>query len=356
MENIDLIVLKTLAAWRAQQRPALLLTVVRTWGSSPRPVGSTMALCEDGTVVGSVSGGCIEDDLIASHRPDGPEGANWHTRRGARVLSYGINADEAHRFGLPCGGTIELVLEYNPPLDSLNQLMANLAIGRLTRRTVRLDTGDVTLTPCDTPESLKMDGRTLSATFGPGYRMLLIGAGQLAEYLSTMALFSGFTVSVCDPRVEYTRGWSIPDVRVIPDMPDDAVLAMKPDSRTCIVALSHDPKLDDMALMEALNSDAFYVGAIGSRRNQDARRQRLIQYLDMTEAAMDRLRGPVGLYIGSKTPSEIAISIMAEIIAVKNGVPISKDHDVRAAKEQARQIASAPACSVIRSADHLQSH
>ena len=176
--------------------------------------------------------------------------------------------------------------------------------------------------------------------------MLLIGAGQLAEYLATMALFSGFTVTVCDPRIEYTRGWSVPGATVVTDMPDDAVTACRPDRRTCIVALSHDPKLDDLALMEALESDAFYVGAIGSRRNQDARRRRLIQHFELSEAAMDRLRGPVGIFIGSKTPSEIAVSIMAEIIAVKNGIPVTKALDVRSAKDGGLALAGLtdPAC------------
>ncbi len=351
MENIDNIVLKALTEWRAQRRSAVLVTIVHTWGSSPRPVGSIMALCEDGTVMGSVSGGCIEDDLIARHKPDHAEGRDWHRLSGTRILKYGINADEAHRFGLPCGGTLELVLEYNPQLEALQDLTARLDSGQLVRRTVNLADGRVTLATSDAPEILVMDGKTLSSTFGPGYRMLLIGGGQLAEYLSTMALFSGFVVTVCDPRVEYTRGWSVPGVRLISDMPDDAVLAMHPDQRTCIVALTHDPKLDDMALMEALNSDAFYVGAIGSRRNQDARRERMIRYLDQTEAAMDRLRGPVGIYIGSKTPPEIAVSIMAEIIAVKNGVHLSKDFDVRSAKERDQQTATEVVCGLISSVD-----
>lgn len=346
MENLDFIVLKTLADWRARGLAAILVTVVRTWGSSPRPIGSTMALCQDGTVTGSVSGGCIEDDLIARHRPDGGEAADWHARTGTERLKYGVSADEAHRFGLPCGGTLELVVEYNPDADTLRALLTGLESGRLMRRTLRLADGQVTLAPSDVPAGLAIDQRQMAVTFGPGYRMLLIGAGQLAEYLATMALFSGFTVTVCDPRIEYTRGWSVPGATIVADMPDDAVVACRPDQRTCIVALSHDPKLDDLALIEALESDAFYVGAIGSRRNQDARRRRLIEHFELSEASMDRLRGPVGLFIGSKTPSEIAVSIMAEIIAVKNGVALPKDFDVRTAKEQGQALAglTAPVC------------
>lgn len=337
MENVDVIVLKAVADWRARGLAGILVTVVRTWGSSPRPVGSIMALCEDGTVVGSVSGGCIEDDLIVKHRST--DDTAWHQRTGVDRLVYGITADEAHRFGLPCGGTLELLVEYNPCASQLESLLAYLSQGQLVSRKVSLSDGAVILEPTPMPAELSIDDEALVNTFGPGYRMLLIGAGQLAEYLSTMALFSGFTVTVCDPRIEYTRAWSVDGVTLTAEMPDDAVIAFKPDSRSCIVALSHDPKLDDMALLEALHSEAFYVGAIGSRRNQDARRARMIDYLDQTEEAMDRLRGPVGIYIGSKTPSEIAVSIMAEIVAVKNNVALPKDFNVRTAKNKLRVVA-----------------
>ena len=150
--------------------------------------------------------------------------------------------------------------------------------------------------------------------------MLLIGAGSLAQYLATMAGFNGFRVSVCDPRTEYHSGWEMPDVAMIDDMPDDAVIGFRPDPRTCVIALSHDPKLDDLALMAALHSPAFYVGAIGSRRNSNTRRARLATHFGETEATLARLRGPIGLYIGSKTPAEIAVSVMAEVLAVKNGI------------------------------------
>lgn len=332
MENVDVIVLKALQGWRMQGMAGLLVTVVRTWGSSPRPVGSIMAMREDGTVVGSVSGGCIEDDLIAQHHSIGA--AAWSARMGTRRLKYGVSADEAHRFGLPCGGTLELVVEYNPDGKQLQSLVSLLDAGHLVERTLRLSDGSVTLSSCVRPASLFIDNTVLAATFGPSYRMLLIGGGQLAEYLSTMALFCGFTVTVCDPRVEYTRAWAVPGVSLTTDMPDDAVVAFKPDQRSCVVALSHDPKLDDLALLEALHSSAFYVGAIGSRRNQDERRRRMIEHLDQTEETMDKLRGPAGLYIGSKTPSEIAVSIMGEIIAVKNNVALSKNFNVRVAKNR----------------------
>lgn len=339
MENLDVMVLRTLLAWRKAGQRALLATVVRTWGSSPRPVGSIMALCETGAVVGSVSGGCIEDDLIDRHTrayagaAGADRGLNHAIPSGPPAfVKYGVTADEAHRFGLPCGGTLELLLEYDPDPGSLEQLLDQLAQGLLVQRIVQLADGAVSLQPASSPAELWVDAQRLTNTFGPEYRMLLIGAGQLAEYLATMALFNGFAVTVCDPREEYVGSWNVPGARLVKEMPDDVVTAFKPDRRSCVVALTHDPKLDDLALLEALQSEAFYIGGIGSRRNNEARRARMMEHFDQTEESLARLRGPIGIYIGSKTPPEIAVSVMAEILAVKNGVTLPRDMAVAEAK------------------------
>ncbi|MBE7369953.1 XdhC family protein [Ramlibacter pallidus] len=334
MENLDVVVLRTLRDWRRAGKRALLATVVRTWGSSPRPIGSIMALAEDGAVVGSVSGGCIEDDLVYRHTQAyaGKEPGHRIPSGPPSFVKYGVTADEAHRFGLPCGGTLELLLEYDPEAQALEELVAALEGGQLMRRTVRLADGAVTLAPAQAPEELALGEGTLANTFGPEYRMLLIGAGQLTEYLATMALFSGFAVTVCDPREEYRGAWSVAGAKVASDMPDDVVLAFRPDRRSCVIALTHDPKLDDLALMEALKTEAFYVGAIGSRRNNEARHQRMAEHFGLAAADLRRLRGPVGIYIGSKTPPEIAVSIMAEVLAVKNGVTLPRDMEVAQAK------------------------
>jgi xanthine dehydrogenase accessory factor len=326
MENLDVMVLRALRDWRRAGKRALLATVVRTWGSSPRPIGSIMALGEDGSVVGSVSGGCIEDDLIYRHRQEMPSGPPV-------FVKYGVTADEAHRFGLPCGGTLELLLEYDPDAAALESLVAALEEGRLMRRSVRLSDGVVTLTEAQAPGELTVNGELVN-TFGPEYRMLLIGAGQLTEYLATMALFSGFAVTVCDPREEYRGAWSVAGAQVVGDMPDDVVLRFRPDRRSCVLALTHDPKLDDLALLEALKTDAFYVGAIGSRRNNEARHARLKEHFEQTDEDLKRLRGPIGIYIGSKTPAEIAVSIMAEVLAVKNNVTLPREMEVAEAKNQ----------------------
>lgn len=330
MESIDLMVLRSARDWLAAGERVLLATVARTWGSSPRPVGSMMVLREDGRVIGSVSGGCIEDDLI--HRYTRVYGGAGIAPGLPQVMRYGVSADEAHRFGLPCGGTLELILEFNPCQQLLEQLLARLDAGELARRMLDLSSGEVRLEPSASPDQFSFDGRYMISTLGPGYRMLLIGAGALAEYVATMAQFNGFKVSVCDPRPEYMGACNVAGVEQLVGMPDDVVRAFRPDLRTCILALSHDPKLDDLALLEALHSPAFYIGAIGSRRNSQQRRERLIEHFGETQASLKRLHGPIGIYIGSKTPAEIAVSVMAEILAVKNNVALPGEVSVTHAK------------------------
>lgn len=359
MENLDVMVLRTLRDWRLAGQRALLATVVRTWGSSPRPVGSIMALREDGTVVGSVSGGCIEDDLIyqytqacAAGQTEGAAALGKAIPSGPPAfIKYGVSADEAHRFGLPCGGTLELLLEFDPSAADLATLVSALEAGQLMQRQVSLKDGTVSQSLSAAPSELSVTATELVNTFGPEYRMLLIGAGQLTEYLATMALFSGFAVTVCDPREEYRSAWSVAGAVVLSDMPDDVVNAFKPDRRSCVIALTHDPKLDDLALLEALNTEAFYIGAIGSRRNNEARHQRMAEHFDLSEATLARLRGPIGIYIGSKTPSEIAVSVMAEVLAVKNGVELPRDMAVAQAKNERAVVHNDPGelvCSVRR--------
>jgi xanthine dehydrogenase accessory factor len=316
MDSIDLDVLKTCAAWLAAGRRCELVTVIKTWGSSPRPIGAMLAVCDDGQVVGSVSGGCIEDDLIAQVRDKGI------TRSAPEVVSYGISADEAHRFGLPCGGTIELAIEPLGEASRIPELLDRLARGELVERSVDIASGAVTLDRAAPSSILRIDDGKLYTVHGPRWRLFIIGAGPLSRFLAQVAAGMDYRVTVCDPREEYRRGFNIEGVELVHMMPDDLVLEAKLDARSAVVALTHDPKLDDLALMEALKSDAFYVGAIGSRANNAKRRERL-KLFDLTDEQLARLHGPIGLYIGSKTPSEIAISILAEMTAVKNAVPAS---------------------------------
>jgi xanthine dehydrogenase accessory factor len=313
MDSIDLEVLKTAAAWLAAGQCCELVTVVKTWGSSPRPVGALLALRADGQVAGSVSGGCIEDDLIEQVRRNGIE------RSTPQLLTYGISADEAHRFGLPCGGTIELALEPLSSASRIAELLERLARGELVERRLDLHTGAVALEAAAPGALLRVEGDLLATVHGPRWRLFIIGAGPLSRFLAQVATGLDYRVTVCDPREEYRGGWQVEGVELVHMMPDDLMLESRLDARCAVVALTHDPKLDDLALMEALKSEAFYVGAIGSRVNNARRRERL-KLFDLSEAQLARLHGPVGLHIGSKTPAEIAISILAEMTAVKNGV------------------------------------
>ena len=336
MESLDLKVLNDVLTWRRGGYAVTLVTVVETWGSAPRPPGALLAVRDDGRVSGSVSGGCIEDDLIYQFTQaySGKDSNKAIPSGPPSFVKYGITADEAHRFGLPCGGTLELLLEYDPDASALTELVDALEAGKLMQRNVNLQDGSVTLNTSAAPAELALTKTELINTFGPEYRMLVIGAGQLTEYLATMAQFSGFAVTVCDPREEYRSAWSVPGVTVVSDMPDDVVIAFKPDRRSCVIALTHDPKLDDLALLEALTTDAFYVGAIGSRRNNEARHERMAEHFGVGQDALAKLRGPIGIYIGSKTPPEIAVSVMAEVLAVKNSVVLPRDMEVARAKNE----------------------
>jgi xanthine dehydrogenase accessory factor len=336
MDSVDLEVLKRCAEWLDAGRRVLLVTVVKTWGSSPRPPGAMLAVRDDGLVEGSVSGGCIEDDIVGRVRQDGMTAARCD------VVTYGVSADEARRFGLPCGGTIQLVLEPLAQESGIRALLEAIEGGRLAARRLDLESGAATLAPARAIDGLTFDGKVLTTVHGPRYRMLVIGASQLSKYLATIAVGLDYQVTVCDPRAEYEGTWDVPGVPLVKTMPDDTVLAMKLDERCAVIALTHDPKLDDMALMEALKSPAFYVGALGSRANNSKRRERL-QDLDVSAAEIARLHGPIGLYIGSRTPPEIAISILAEVTAVKNGVALPDLATIAVAKEK---LEPTPACEI----------
>lgn len=330
MEDLDTLVLRTVARWRSAGFPVVLVTVARTWGSSPRPPGSLMAINERGETVGSVSGGCIEDDLIEQIRVGGVQALC--ATAAPTVLRYGISAEEAHRFGLPCGGTIELVLEPVSAFSRIDELLLASQQRRSTERMLDLRTGEVVLREGRHDGVPLLEDFRLTTFVGPRARLIVIGAGDLSRYLCQMAVSLGFEVIVCDPRESRLSDWPLDGVVVTREMPDDLVQRLQPDARTAVVALTHDPKIDDLALIDALQSDAFYVGAIGSRRNTAQRRERLKEHFDLSDAALEGLHGPAGLYIGSKTPAEIALSIMAEVVAAKNGVQVSQSARVANAK------------------------
>ncbi len=314
MESLDHTVLRRAVGWLAAGRRVALVTVVATWGSAPRPVGALLALADDGQLCGSVSGGCVEDDLAVRIRGRFPAACE--------TIKYGVTSEEARRFGLPCGGVLELLIEPLAGVEALQPALAALEGGQLLARRVWLRDGAVCFEAATPDASPTFDGSTLTQIFGPRWRLLIIGAGQISAYLASMAQMLDYRVLICDPRSEYAREWAVAGAELLPGMPDDVVRAIAPDRRTAIVALTHDPKLDDMALMDALKMDAFYVGALGSAATTARRRERLA-LLDVTAEELAHLHGPVGLPIGSRTPPEIAISILAELTALRHGVVLA---------------------------------
>ena len=312
MQSTDQDVLQAALTWLGQGQPVWLVTVAATWGSSPRPPGSLLAIGDDGRQAGSVSGGCVEEDLAERVR------AGEFAGPGPRWVDYGVTREQGERFGLPCGGRLRLVLE---PLEAPTQLQLLLQAmheRRVLERRLCLNTGEASLHPAGPEAEFRCDDDNLVKPFGPSWQLLIIGAVQVARYLAPIARSLDYRVLIGDPRAEYHADWDLAEVELARDMPDDLVSARGDDPRTGVVALTHDPKLDDMALMTALKSRAFYVGALGSRDNNRRRRQRLLQ-LGLPPEAVARLRGPVGLPIGGKTPPEIALAIAAELTAVRHG-------------------------------------
>ena len=335
MDNADLQVLTQLAKWISNDEKCWLCTVVKTWGSSPRPVGSLLVCNEAGNIAGSLSGGCVEEDLLekltqgtlASERP--------------KLLVYGSTTEEVERFNLPCGGQLHVIIEpfiSNEYLPEIEGLVSRLRQRECIERVVDIETGSMTVSETarfkhlafngdfDHPE--QTTGVVLNHTYGPRYQLMLIGAGQVSLYLADMAQKLDYQVIVCDPRQEMLDQWHVDGVRLTNEMPDDAVRQFSQDNFSAIIALTHDPRIDDMGLMEALKTRAFFVGAMGSTRTSAKRRERLLQ-LDLTEAEINRLHAPVGLPIGSKTPAEIAIAILAQLTALRGEQTPSLEADFR---------------------------
>ena len=310
--STDTEVLESAIEWLDAGLTVALVTVVRTWGSSPRPAGALMLLASDGRFVGSVSGGCIEEDLVMRYRA-GQLGPSYPT-----LIDYGVDAAQANRLGLPCGGRLELLVEQLDSAAPLRQLLERIRAGQLVARHTCLQTGEASLHNVSAPaEVFDYQPDRLRKVFGPHWLLLLIGDGQLARYVTQLAQTLDYRVIICDPR-------DAPLVEPLPAgvervglMPDEAVHTYVTHARSVVVALTHDPKLDDMALLEALKSAAFYVGALGSKQNSQRRRKRL-QTLGLAAAELERLHAPVGLPIGSHAAPEIALAIMAEITALRN--------------------------------------
>jgi xanthine dehydrogenase accessory factor len=321
-------VLSTLLAWLAAGEAAALVTVLRTWGSSPRPPGALLAMRRrDGRMVGSVSGGCVEADLVERYTR-GEIGAFPTT------LDYGVDPAGAARLGLPCGGQLELLIE-EPAAGTLRPALAAITAGETLERCLDLGDGRVTLRPAGQEAGLCYATPVVSKVFGPQWRLILIGAGQLADHVARIALSLEMQVILCDPRPGFHSAVAgeVPGMVFTRQMPDDLIAGLMHTARTAVIALAHDPKLDDLGLLEALPGSFYYVGALGSLRSSAARRERL-RSLGIGEAALARLHAPVGLDIGSHTPAEIAVSIAADLVASRRRVQRAAEGGVEGVEAQ----------------------
>ncbi len=311
IQNSDNEVLTQAIEWLDSGYSIELVTVARTWGSSPRPPGSIAAVREDGHIVGSVSGGCIEKQL-AIRIDDSSR---------ARAFAHEISDDEARRFGLPCGGHLELVFEKMQDSQDLKNLLQAIQDRKRIARTVTLtndpqaNANQARYEEVDRSIEFFYNEQQIRKVFGPGWRMLLIGGGQLSRYVAQFATALDYEVIVCEPRAEFASSFNVPGCTLTAKLPDEAVLEFATDHHSVVLALTHDANLDDSALIEALPSNAYYVGALGSRANNERRSKRLT---DIGVENVDRLHGPVGLSIGSRSAAEIAISIMAELVQLRN--------------------------------------
>ena len=305
--------------WHRAGKGAVLATVIETWGSAPRPVGSQLAISGAGEIAGSVSGGCVEGAVVVEAMEAVEEG-------GSRLLEFGVSDDEAFAVGLACGGRIRVMVEPVGEADMPPDLLADLVAARAAREQVayEVDTERWSRALARPPahgerfrldrSGFEEDGRRFVAIHNPPLRMVVVGGVHIAQPLMAMARLSGFDAVLVDPRESFASPERFPGERLVHDWPDEALAAERIDARTAVVTLTHDPKLDDPAILETLGSDAFYLGCLGSSRTH-ARRVARLREAGLDEAAIGRVHAPVGLDIGARSPAEIAVAILAEIVA-----------------------------------------
>lgn len=308
--------------WHREGRGAALATVVETWGSAPRQAGSQLAISGSGQIMGSVSGGCVEGAVVSEALEALQDGV-------PRLLTFGVSDDSAFAVGLACGGSIRILVEPvgedgdRLPAALLEALVAARAARQARGYVVRLDTWERALTvPGEDAavdarlrsdkSGMEEDGRFI-AVQNPPLRLIVVGAVHIAQPLLIMARTCGFAPSLIDPRAAFGSAERFPGEEIAEDWPDEAMAALAPDARTAVVTLTHDAKLDDPAILAALDSPCFYLGCLGSTRTHAKRLERL-RVAGVSESALSRIHAPVGLDIGAKTPAEIAVSVLAQII------------------------------------------
>ena len=315
MKNTDQRVLAAALEALRNGKTGWLMTIAATFGASPRPLGSLAFLDEVGGFTGSLSGGCIEDDLLDKLA------TGQLAVRSCTLEEYGVTPEENERFGLPCGGRMKILIEpvcAASHLAHFEDLLDTLNARQCRRRCVDLFSGKWVLSTPDRVLPLVLGEEVLQQDFGPRFQLLLVGANELARCIAEIATAMDYRVVVCDPRDDRREQWATEGVELTGLMPDEAVTAFARDSHSIVITLTHDPRIDDMALMQALQEDCFYVGALGSERTSSKRRERLTM-LDLSEGQIQQLHAPVGLSIGSKSAMEIAVAVMAELVKLRSG-------------------------------------
>jgi xanthine dehydrogenase accessory factor len=312
MQNSDLEVLQSAIEWLESGFDVELVTLVKCWGSAPRPVGSLAVVRSDGVIVGSVSGGCIEKELSRLLRK----------KDSTNLICHEVSDEQAIQFGLPCGGSLELVFENLNDPNQLREMIGLIEDKKRVCRVVNLDTGHVEIELANQDQEFSFDGLSVRRVFGSSWSLLLTGAGQLSRFVAQIGLALDYEILVCEPRELFAKAWNPSDGVLDSRWPDEVIASVKPDGKWAVLALSHDANLDDLAVVDGLSSDAFYVGSLGSRKTSNARRKRLSNVFGIDDARLAKLHGPIGLPIGSQTPAEIAVSILAEITAVRNGIKL----------------------------------
>ena len=278
-----------------------------------------LACTMDGELVGSISGGCIEEDFLEQLR-DGSLKAQYDKESKPFIVKYGVTIEEQARLKLPCGGQLHVLLEYIDSSEQTCEVFQRLAgdlknHSKVSRR-VDLTNGAISAEAQSSEDAVVIDGTQMTHSLSPMYRLLILGAGDVAKFVAEMAIALEYDVMLCDPRPNYLDNWAVPGVETTAQLPDDVVRERFSNPYSGIIALAHDPRVDDMALMEALKTNAFYIGAMGSVKTSAARRERLPE-LGLSSDEIERLHAPIGFQINSKTPAEIAISVMAEITSVR---------------------------------------
>lgn len=315
MNGSNKFVIQQLSAWLDQGIQPWLATVIKTYGSSPRPIGSMMIYHPDRGVIGSLSGGCIEQELIAQLAHPIPT----KVIKCPTVIRYGESPEEQSRLALPCGGHLDILLEKitSNEQEHIKKIENTLVSRAWINRHIDLNSGEITtcINHSDgySETDISMTDSTIIHSLKPHDKLLLVGAGEVARCLAEIAKHLDFEVTLCDFRDEFLQGWHVEGVNIIKAMPDEVIDDAFNDKHCAIVALAHDPRVDDMAMMQALKTNAFYVGAMGSIVTSTKRRERLLE-LELTNRHIQKLHAPIGLNIHSRTPYEIAVSIAAQLI------------------------------------------